>query len=320
MAIVALVSDFGASGDSCAAESWVWLFVLLAIAIPTGLGFVMGLVKTGLNMANLKKHFGWEVPPMLLSFPGPILYVVLGILGILMWAQMTDGCASTYSSTYGLLFVIFKIQVIMFGVAAIFGAITTFSQTVVFINSLNPEDPDLTALKKKLDEAEGELKQAERDYVQGAEQIVAKLKKQVADAERERDDAKGQLKAESEAASSLSFGEISSLVVKYLVISPSICITFDVKPLISHQAAQYRDKVCDEQGPVEEISPFKLAQIQELIGQIHKETGDAIAPYFAVAIVIFLIAFCLYLALAIVALVFDFQGLSLGLLTAHELR
>jgi hypothetical protein len=49
--------------DACAQDSWVWLFVLLAIAIPTGLGFVMGLVKTGLNMANLKKRFGWEIPP-----------------------------------------------------------------------------------------------------------------------------------------------------------------------------------------------------------------------------------------------------------------
>ena len=39
------------------------------------------------------------------------------------------------------------------------------------------------------------LKQAEKDYVTGAEQIVAKLKKQVADAERERDDAKAQPKA-----------------------------------------------------------------------------------------------------------------------------
>jgi len=28
----------------------VWLYVLLAIVIPTSLGFVMGLVKTGLNL------------------------------------------------------------------------------------------------------------------------------------------------------------------------------------------------------------------------------------------------------------------------------
>lgn len=97
--------------DSCAEESWVWLFVLLAVAIPTGLGFVMGLVKTGLNMANLKKRFGWEIPPALLSFPGPVLYVVLGILGILLWVNMSDACDATYSGSYFLLYVIFKIQV-----------------------------------------------------------------------------------------------------------------------------------------------------------------------------------------------------------------
>jgi hypothetical protein len=175
----------------------------------------MGLVKTGLNMANLKRRFGWEVPPMLLSFASPVLYVVLGIFGIILWATMSSGCSGTYESKYGLLFVIFKIQVIMFGIAAIFGAITTFSQAVVFFNSLNPEDPDLAALKKKLEEAESDLKQAERDYVQGAEQIVSKLKKQVAEAERERDDAKAQLKAEAEEP--FNFGEMSSTIVKYLV-------------------------------------------------------------------------------------------------------
>ena len=27
-------------------------------------GFVMGLVKMGLTMADLKKNVGWEIPPM----------------------------------------------------------------------------------------------------------------------------------------------------------------------------------------------------------------------------------------------------------------
>jgi len=103
--------EFCYTQDSCAADSWVWIFVLLALAIPTGLGFVMGLVKTGLNMANLKKRFGWDVPPALLSFPGPVLYVVLGVLGIMLWVNMTDACASSYAGSYFLLFIIFKIQV-----------------------------------------------------------------------------------------------------------------------------------------------------------------------------------------------------------------
>ncbi len=36
------------------------------------------MFKAGLNMADLKKRVGWEVPQMLLSLPGPILYIVLG--------------------------------------------------------------------------------------------------------------------------------------------------------------------------------------------------------------------------------------------------
>ena len=44
---------------------------------------------------------------------------------------------------------------------------------------------------------------------------MSKLKKQVAEAERERDDAKAQLKAEDEEP--FNFGEMSSTIVKYLV-------------------------------------------------------------------------------------------------------
>jgi len=81
MAIIALVLDFEAMDAACAADSWVWLYVLLVVVIPTSLGFVMGLVKTGLNMADLKGNFGWEIPAVFLSLPGPILYIVLGVLG-----------------------------------------------------------------------------------------------------------------------------------------------------------------------------------------------------------------------------------------------
>ena len=54
-AVMALVMDFDAFGCACAEESWVWLYVLLVTAIPTGLGFIMGIVKTVLLAVNLKK-------------------------------------------------------------------------------------------------------------------------------------------------------------------------------------------------------------------------------------------------------------------------
>ena len=49
--------------------------------------------------------------------------------------------------------------------------------------SLNPTDPDLDELKKKLQEAQDARDSAHRDYQAGAEQIVARLKKELAEAE-----------------------------------------------------------------------------------------------------------------------------------------
>jgi len=136
LAVVSIAVDFDAMDAPCAEDSWVWLYVLLAIVIPTSLGFVMGLVKTGLALADLKKNVGWEIPPMFLSLPPPILYIVLGILGITLWGGMTDECAVFYETDHNLLFVIFKIQVILLSVAALFGLITCFAQGSVFVSSL----------------------------------------------------------------------------------------------------------------------------------------------------------------------------------------
>ena len=194
-AIFALVLDFDAAENACAAEHWVWLYVLLVTAIPTGLGFVMGIVKTVLLAVNLKKRIGWEVPAIFLSFPGPVSYIVLGIFGILLWANMDAGCDSFYESSHFLLYTIFHIQVIIMGIASIFGVMTCIAQGTVFIASLNPKDPDLEKLKEALNEAESNLQSAEREYQAGAEQIVSRLKKELAEAERERDDLKKQVSA-----------------------------------------------------------------------------------------------------------------------------
>ena len=42
---------------------------------------------------------------------GPCIYITLGILGIILWASMDAECDDMYSETYGMLFVVFKIQV-----------------------------------------------------------------------------------------------------------------------------------------------------------------------------------------------------------------
>jgi len=282
-AIVAIVLDFGAASDGCADEHWVWLFVLLSTAIPTGLGFVMGLVKTGLNILDLKKRIGWEVPAICLSFPAPVLSVVLGILGIVLWANMDSGCDGTYSSTYGLLYTVFKVQVLVMGISAIFGTLTCIAQGSIFLASLNPSDPDLDQLKADLKQAESNRDAARGAYEKGAEQIVSRLKKELAAAEKERDTLKKKVKPDPEDPDAVklpaSFSEFSEMAVKTL-------------------------------APMEEISPFKLGQIQILISDIHAGAGEAVAPYFALGMVFFLMSFAAYFVLAIISLAADFAAMD----------
>jgi hypothetical protein len=142
VAIVALCLDWEAIDCDCAADSWVWLYVLLVVVIPTSYGFIMGLVRAGLQLADLKTKFGWEVPDVFLTLPAPVIYITLGILGIILWSTMSEDCALTYSETNGMLFVIFKIQVIMMGVASIFGLMTVIAQiTVLFSGGSSNAEP-----------------------------------------------------------------------------------------------------------------------------------------------------------------------------------
>lgn len=107
----------------CAEESWVWLYVLLVVVIPTSIGFLLGLVQTGLNMIEAIKHFKYDI---FLALPTPILYLTLGILGINIWASMSEECDAFYSEEHGLLLAVFHVQVIIMSVASVFGTITLF--------------------------------------------------------------------------------------------------------------------------------------------------------------------------------------------------
>ena len=73
----------------------------------------MGVIKAVLKLANLRVKFGWDVPPAFLSFAAPCSYIALGTLGILLWYNMPVPCAASCAASYGLLLIIFKIQVIM---------------------------------------------------------------------------------------------------------------------------------------------------------------------------------------------------------------
>ena len=160
MGVIAVCVDFAAMDAPCAAQSWVWLYVLLVVIIPTSLGFVMFAVEAVLKSIDLKKNVGWEVPSVFFSFPSPIVYIVFGILGIVLWSNMGDECDKFYSTNHGMLLTMFHIQVFVFdnldsnhsahayesltilslqvivmGVAAILGVITVWSQAVQFITS-----------------------------------------------------------------------------------------------------------------------------------------------------------------------------------------
>jgi hypothetical protein len=92
-----------------------------------------GVVKAALLAADLKERVGWEVPAVVLALPGPILYIVLAVLGWVLWLTMENSCVSYYEASTGLLFIIFKVQVILLSVAAVFGIITCVAQASVLI-------------------------------------------------------------------------------------------------------------------------------------------------------------------------------------------
>lgn len=123
LGVVSLAVDAEAMDAPCAEDSWIWLYVLLVIVIPTSVGFIIGLVETGLKMIEALKDVKYEI---FLVLPSPLLNVTLGILGIVLWSGMTEECSAFYDTNHGLLLVIFHLQVIIMCVSSIFGCITLF--------------------------------------------------------------------------------------------------------------------------------------------------------------------------------------------------
>eukprot|EP00293_Proteomonas_sulcata_P015737 CAMPEP_0184289820 /NCGR_PEP_ID=MMETSP1049-20130417/2190_1 /TAXON_ID=77928 /ORGANISM="Proteomonas sulcata, Strain CCMP704" /LENGTH=229 /DNA_ID=CAMNT_0026596759 /DNA_START=11 /DNA_END=700 /DNA_ORIENTATION=- len=132
--VVVLCLDSGAIDCPCAEDSWIWLFALLVLTVPTFFGSIMGCVKAGLKAASLED----KVPDVLISLPSPLIMVTLGVLGIILWAGMEESCDSFYSESHAQLLVLFRIQVILMGVASIFGFITLWAQAVAAFNKYSP--------------------------------------------------------------------------------------------------------------------------------------------------------------------------------------
>ncbi len=95
------------------------------VVIPTSIGFVVGLVQSGLQLLNLDASY-IKYADGFLVLPAPILFVTLGILGIVLWGGMTDECDVFYAENHGLLLGVFHLQVIIMSVASIFGLMALF--------------------------------------------------------------------------------------------------------------------------------------------------------------------------------------------------
>ena len=71
--VVALAVDAEAMDAECAADSWIWLYALLVIVIPTSLGFVLSLVEVKFYMWHVVcqavKPFRWHPLLPLLTRP-----------------------------------------------------------------------------------------------------------------------------------------------------------------------------------------------------------------------------------------------------------
>jgi len=124
VALVALVLDADAMDAQCAAQSWVWLYVLLVLVVPTIVGFVMGLVESTSRMITSDAPV-LRVLNMLLAIPSPLVMVVLGVIGLALWGGMEDECADFYWANFGMVsqdkLLVFYVQVCLMCFSALFG-------------------------------------------------------------------------------------------------------------------------------------------------------------------------------------------------------
>jgi hypothetical protein len=137
LGVVALIHDHEAMDCECAEDSWIWLYALLVVVIPTSLGVVIGFIKGAMAAADLDEKLGFDTS-IFTTLPGPALFLTLGILGIVLWANMTQACDEYYSSNNGLLLGIFHIQVVIMSIAAFFALLNVWAMSMVLIKKIWP--------------------------------------------------------------------------------------------------------------------------------------------------------------------------------------
>ena len=136
VALVALVLDAEAMDAQCAAQSWVWLYVLLVLVVPTIVGFVMGLVESTSRMVTSDAPV-LRVLDMLLAIPSPLVMVVLGVIGLALWGGMEDECADFYWANFGMVLLVFYVQVCLMCFSALFGLLALCGMGIGLVNSVS---------------------------------------------------------------------------------------------------------------------------------------------------------------------------------------
>jgi len=140
-ALVALVLDARAMDCACAQESYLWLYVLMVLVVPTLLGLVVALIQGALQIAFPFKDTDAahdrirRVGDMLLAIPAPLLNLALGVLGLLLLFGMEDDCAEFYWVHFGMLLVVFYIQVALTLIGGLFGLLTLVAMVIGLVNS-----------------------------------------------------------------------------------------------------------------------------------------------------------------------------------------
>jgi len=149
LGVVSVAIDFEAMDCACAEDSWIWLYALLVLVIPTSMGVVMGFVKGAMAAADLEAKLGFDTA-IFTALPPPILYITLGILGIVLWANMTELCDTYYETHHPLLLGIFHIQVIIMSIASVFGLLACWGMTMVVVKQIWPMGEDTAETSKSV--------------------------------------------------------------------------------------------------------------------------------------------------------------------------
>ena len=103
----------------------------------TGAGYMQGALQVAFPFKDTDATHDRirRVGDMVLAVPAPLLNLALGVLGLLLLFGMEDDCADFYWVNFGMLLVIFYIQVALTLLGGLFGLLTLVAMVIGLVNS-----------------------------------------------------------------------------------------------------------------------------------------------------------------------------------------